>query len=87
MTISNFTVLETETSTQFPDALGHLPPASNPLLVEIVMKDLVSEKTLKSFSGQLQKRDKARKQKAAREERYSVKVDKVASKKFEDLKK
>lgn len=45
------------------------------------------DKTLKYYSHQLQKREKVRKMKAVKEERYSTKVDKFADKKFEDLKK
>ena len=51
------------------------------------MNGFVHEKTLKSYSYQLQKREKARKSKAVKLERYSNKVDKFADKKFEDLKK
>jgi len=51
------------------------------------MTGIVHEKTIKSYSYQLQKRDKARKVRAVKEERYSNKVDKFADKKFEDLKK
>ena len=51
------------------------------------MTGFVHEKTLKSYSYQLQKREKARKSKAVKLERYSNKVDKFADKKFEDLKK
>jgi hypothetical protein len=32
-----------------PEFLGHLPPATSALLVEIDMKEFVQEKTLKSF--------------------------------------
>jgi len=47
--ITNFTVLETEIATYFPDFLGHLPAASSPSFIEISMQGLVSDKTLKSF--------------------------------------
>lgn len=70
-----------------PDFLGHLPPATVVTLVEISMLGLVHDKTLKSYSYQLQKRDKTRKTKAVKEERYTNKVDKFVDKKFDELKK
>lgn len=86
--IEEYTVLETETApAEWPDFLSHLPPATAPTLVEISMEGLVHDKTLRAFQGQLSKRDKNRKTKSVREERYTVKVDKVADKKFELLKK
>ena len=51
------------------------------------MTGIIHEKTIKAYSHQLQKRDKNRKNKAFKEDKYSVKVDKFADKKFEDLKK
>ena len=85
--ITDFRVLETERPQSFPENLWHLPPATNISLVEIDMKSLVHESTLKSFSQLLQRRDKIRKQKAAKEERYVEKADKYADRKFEKLKK
>ena len=85
--LRGFEVLEVEMAKLVPDFLGHLPPATVITLVEINMAGLVHEKTHKSYSHQLQKREKARKTKAVKEERYSNKVDKFADKKFEDLKK
>ena len=67
--------------------MGHLPPATVITLIEINMIGLVHDKTIKYYSHSLQKREKARKTKAVKEERYSNKVDKFADKKFEDLKK
>jgi hypothetical protein len=70
-----------------PDYLGHLPPATTTTFIEINMTGIIHEKTIKAYSHQLQKRDKNRKNKAFKEDKYSVKVDKFADKKFEDLKK
>jgi len=76
-----------ETGDHHPDFLGHLPPAASFCLVEINMAGFVAPKTLAKFAQQLLKREKNRKKKFEREERYFGKVDKHQDKMFEDLKK
>lgn len=50
LTIEEYTVLETEVNpADWPEFLGHLPPASAPTMVEISMEDLVHSSTLKQF--------------------------------------
>lgn len=80
-------MLEVETApSEWPDFLGHLPPASTPTLIEISMEKFVEQATLNKFQSQLQKRDKARKQKSIKEQKYVTKVDLVSEKKFQALK-
>ena len=76
------------------DFLGHLPPASSYILVELDMSTtlaqdgtpLVSKATLDHFQKQFNARQKARLTKAAKEKKYNDRVEKTNSKKFAELK-
>lgn len=72
------------------DFLGHLPPASTYLLVEIDLSNSspsASKEALNKFGKQIRQRQQLRKQKSDKEEKYFGKVDLISKKKFEDLKK
>ena len=60
------------------DFLGHLPPASSYLLVEVDMANStppIGQQALAKFGKQLKSRHNLRKQKSEKEEKYFGKVD------------
>lgn len=88
-------VLETKQGSSFinltgknrVDFLGHLPQAASYVLVEIDLRGIVSEASLKPFEKQLKVRENQRKTRSDKEEKYFGKVDSHLNEKFDELKK
>ena len=71
------------------DFLGHLPPAASYQLVELDLstsQPSVSEEARAKFAKQLNTREKARANKAAKEKKYNDRVEKQNTKKFDLIK-